>query len=79
MSQFNSFYQQIATNRLSHWLNTLPFAKAGMARLVPIRNQIIVIISASPKFHSNKPFTLKAKNAAIVASRMDLEGPRTHI
>ena len=24
MSQFNSFYQQIATNRLSHWLNTLP-------------------------------------------------------
>ena len=24
MNQFNSFYQQIATNRLSHWLNTLP-------------------------------------------------------
>jgi tRNA (mo5U34)-methyltransferase len=24
MSQFNSFFQQIATNRLSHWLNTLP-------------------------------------------------------
>lgn len=24
MSQFNSFYQQIASNRLSHWLNTLP-------------------------------------------------------
>lgn len=24
MKQFNEFYQQIATNRLSHWLNTLP-------------------------------------------------------
>ncbi|MCJ8294125.1 MAG: tRNA 5-methoxyuridine(34)/uridine 5-oxyacetic acid(34) synthase CmoB [Colwellia sp.] len=24
MKQFNQFYQQIATNRLSHWLNTLP-------------------------------------------------------
>jgi len=24
MTQFNHFYQQIATNRLSHWLNTLP-------------------------------------------------------
>ncbi|PKI17471.1 tRNA 5-methoxyuridine(34)/uridine 5-oxyacetic acid(34) synthase CmoB [Colwellia sp. 12G3] len=24
MNQFNKFYQQIATNRLSHWLNTLP-------------------------------------------------------
>ncbi|WP_019027506.1 tRNA 5-methoxyuridine(34)/uridine 5-oxyacetic acid(34) synthase CmoB [Colwellia piezophila] len=24
MTQFNQFYQQIATNRLSHWLNTLP-------------------------------------------------------
>ncbi|KGJ89896.1 tRNA 5-methoxyuridine(34)/uridine 5-oxyacetic acid(34) synthase CmoB [Colwellia psychrerythraea] len=24
MKQFNNFYQQIATNRLSHWLNTLP-------------------------------------------------------
>ncbi len=24
MTSFNSFYQQIATNRLSHWLNTLP-------------------------------------------------------
>lgn len=24
MNQFNLFYQQIATNRLSHWLNTLP-------------------------------------------------------
>ncbi len=24
MSHFNNFYQQIATNRLSHWLNTLP-------------------------------------------------------
>tara|TARA_B100000809_G_scaffold51589_1_gene46839 strand:+ start:98 stop:1066 length:969 start_codon:yes stop_codon:yes gene_type:complete len=24
MKQFNKFYQQIATNRLDHWLNTLP-------------------------------------------------------
>ncbi|WP_440875399.1 tRNA 5-methoxyuridine(34)/uridine 5-oxyacetic acid(34) synthase CmoB [Thalassotalea sp. PLHSN55] len=24
MTSFNTFYQQIATNRLSHWLNTLP-------------------------------------------------------
>jgi tRNA (mo5U34)-methyltransferase len=24
MTRFNKFYQQIATNRLSHWLNTLP-------------------------------------------------------
>lgn len=24
MKQFNEFYQQIATNRLGHWLNTLP-------------------------------------------------------
>jgi tRNA (mo5U34)-methyltransferase len=24
MTSFNKFYQQIATNRLSHWLNTLP-------------------------------------------------------
>jgi tRNA (mo5U34)-methyltransferase len=24
MTQFNHFYQKIATNRLSHWLNTLP-------------------------------------------------------
>ena len=24
MTQFNKFYQKIATNRLSHWLNTLP-------------------------------------------------------
>jgi tRNA (mo5U34)-methyltransferase len=24
MKQFNKFYQQIATNRLGHWLNTLP-------------------------------------------------------
>jgi tRNA (mo5U34)-methyltransferase len=24
MSHFNNFYQKIATNRLSHWLNTLP-------------------------------------------------------
>jgi len=24
MTNFNKFYQQIATNRLSHWLNTLP-------------------------------------------------------
>ena len=24
MTSFNKFYQQIATNRLSHWLNSLP-------------------------------------------------------
>ncbi len=71
MTNFSKFYQQIATNRLSHWLNTLP-AQLDHWQKNNLHGEFKHWQKTLDALPTAKPFNIDLTNGVTVGSKGDL-------